>query len=121
MIKVVEISLPLKGMFMKCVEAVESEDSIWSREGRRKPALPQELCPSVECVVSWAVAIIDIHSMDTRSVENHEARRSRRWTGANAPRMSKLNAESEIFKRYFVEKLVGPSLKHESILVLIFP
>ena len=121
MIKIVEISLSLQGMFMKCVEAVESESSIWSRECRRKPALPQELRSSVEYVVSWAVAIIDIHSMDTGSVENHEARRSRRWTGANAPPVSKLNAESKIFKRDLVKKFVGPSLKHESISVSTFP
>jgi hypothetical protein len=120
-IKVVEVSLSLQGMFMKRVEAVESENGVWPRECRRKPALPQELRSSVKYVVSWAVAIIDTHSMDTGSIENDESRRPRRWTGAGASRMSKLNAKSKIFKRYLVERLAGPLLKYESILVSTFP
>jgi hypothetical protein len=120
MIKVVEISLSLQGMFMKRVEAVERESGIWSRERRRKPALPQELCSPVEYVVSGAVTIVDIHGMDARSIENHESRRPRRWTGAVASPMSKLNADSEIFQSHLVEKLAGPSLKHELTLISTF-
>ena len=120
MINVVKITLSLQGMFMKCVKAVKSKNGIWSRKCRRKPTLPQELHSLVKYIVSWAVAIIDIHGMDTRSIENHKSRRPGRWTGADASPVSKLNADSKIFERHLVEKLAGPSLKHKLILVSTF-
>ena len=82
--------------------------------------MPQELRSSVKYIVSWAVAIIDIHRMDTGSIENHKSRRARRWTGADVSPVSKLNADSKFFERHLVEKLAGPSLKHKLILVSTF-
>ena len=82
--------------------------------------MPQELRSSVKYIISWAVAIINIHSVDTGSIENHKSRRPGRWTGADASPMSKLNVDSEIFKRHLVEKLAGPSLKYELTLVSTF-
>jgi len=53
--------------------------------------------------------------MDARGIENHESRRPRGWTRADATPVSKLYAEAKIFEGIFVEILAGPLLQYEAI------
>lgn len=61
---------------MESFKTVERDNSVGSRECRRKPALPQELRSPVRHVIVRATAVVDIHRVDSRVVEDHETRRS---------------------------------------------
>jgi hypothetical protein len=53
--------------------------------------------------------------MDARGIKNHESGRPRQWTQAGASPMTKLYAETKIFKGILVEILAGPPLQYEPI------
>ena len=73
-------------------------------------------------VVVWAraIAIIYIHSMDSRGIENQESRWPGGWTWAGPSPMSQLYAETKIFEGILVEKMACPLLQCKAILVLTF-
>lgn len=104
-------------MLMECVEAVKCENSVRPRECRGKPTLPQKLCFLVGHVVVRALAVVDIHRVNSGGVKNHEIGRPRRRAWAWASSVSKLNAKPKISETILIKEPASPPLINEHLVV----
>ena len=77
---------------MKGIEAVECERCVRTREGSRKPSLPQELTSPIRNFVVGTFAIVDIDGVNTRGVEYQETGWARGWAWASPAAVAELDA-----------------------------